>query len=209
MLVLREKTNHISIWIFIINVMKGVSLSTHLKVVFYMKCWIPPRSCSFQLTQCWSTPTRRTNVYHDWFRDSGNKKTFLTQTLHRKMLKLLCKIKKIFCLRRDTNLTSLGKLLQSYFVTITRMLTNISLMKFQVRYLALFLLFSVIEGFEWFWMGSLQKNIQLMLEFLNAPFLVLHFSYYTLMTFLMMLSVILLSILSILSVISRAISRKN
>ena len=26
-------------------------------------------------------------------------------------------------------------------------------------------------------MGSLHKNIQLMLEFLNAPFLVLHFSY--------------------------------
>ena len=114
------------------------------------------------------------------------------------MLKLLCKIKKNFCLRRDTNLTSLGKLLQSYFVTITRMLTNISLMKFQVRYLALFLLFSVIEGFEWFWMGSLHKNIQLMLEFLKAPFLVLHFSYYILMTFLMMLSVILPSMLKIL-----------
>ena len=37
--------------------------------------------------------------------------------------------------------------------------TNLSLMEFQVRYLALFLLFSVIDGFEWFWMGSLQKNI--------------------------------------------------
>ena len=44
-------------------------------------------------------------------------------------------------------------------------------------------------------MGNLHKNIQLMLEFLKAPFLVLHFSYYTLMTFLMMLSVILLSTL--------------
>ena len=37
-------------------------------------------------------------------------------------------------------------------------------MEFQVRYLALFLLFSVIGSFEWFWMGSLHKNIQLMLE---------------------------------------------
>ena len=37
-----------------------------------------------------------------------------------------------------------------------------------------------------------------MLEFLKAPLLVLHFSYYTLMTFLMMLSVILLSMLMIL-----------
>ena len=46
-------------------------------------------------------------------------------------------------------------------------------------------------------MGSLHKNIQLMLEFLKVPFLVLHFSYYTLMTFLM-LSVILLSMLIIL-----------
>ena len=54
--------------------------------------------------------------------------------------------------------------------------TNLSLIKFQVRHLALFLLFSVIDDFKWFWMESLHKNIQLMLEFLKAPFLVLHFS---------------------------------
>ena len=48
-------------------------------------------------------------------------------------------------------------------------------------------------------MGSLHKNIQLMLKFLKAPFLVLNFSYYTLMTFLMMLSVILLCMLILLS----------
>ena len=76
--------------------------------------------------------------------------------------------------------------------------TNLSLTEFQVRYLALFLLFSVINSFKWLWMESLDKNIQLMLESLKAPFLVLHFSYYTLMTFLMMLSVILLSMLMIL-----------
>ena len=46
-------------------------------------------------------------------------------------------------------------------------------------------------------MESLHKNIQLMLEFLEAQFLVLHFSYYTLITFLMLL-VILLSMLMIL-----------
>ena len=40
-----------------------------------------------------------------------------------------------------------------------------------------------------------------MLEFVKAPFLVLHFSYYTLITFLMMLSVILLSMLMILILI--------
>ena len=141
-------------WIFIINVMKGVSLSIHLKVLCYMKCWIPPTSCSFQLTQYWCTPTCRTNVYHDWFHDSGtqlhsghcqidrlhsvraldvsmwkqlvkvlqlkyptisstnklyegNKKTLSTQTLHHKMLKLLCKIKKNFaCGRLQTSLRS-------------------------------------------------------------------------------------------------------
>ena len=76
--------------------------------------------------------------------------------------------------------------------------TNLSPMEFQVRYLALFLLFSVIDGFEWFWMESLHKNIQLMLEFLKAPFLVLHFSCCKLLTFLMILSVILLSMLMIL-----------
>ena len=47
-------------------------------------------------------------------------------------------------------------------------------------------------------MGSLYKNTQFMLVFLKAPFLILHFSYYTLMTFLIMLSVILLSMLMIL-----------
>ena len=61
-------------------------------------------------------------------------------------------------------------------------LINLTLMEFQVKYLALFL-FSVKDGFKWFWVESLHKNIQLMLEFLKAPFLVLHFSYYTLMTF--------------------------
>ena len=84
---------------------------------------------------------------------------------------------------------------------------------FQVRYLALFLLFLVIDGFKLFWMGILHKNIQLMLEFHKAPFLVLHFSYYTLMTFLMMFSVILLStlmiLLSILSVIRHRICGNN
>ena len=45
-------------------------------------------------------------------------------------------------------------------------------------------------------MGSLHKNIQLMLEFLEGPFLALSCSYY--MRFLMMLSVILLSMLMIL-----------
>ena len=39
-------------------------------------------------------------------------------------------------------------------------------------------------------MGILHKNIHLMLLFLKAPFLVLHFSGYTLMNFLMILSVI-------------------
>ena len=69
-------------------------------------------------------------------------------------------------------------------------------MEFQVRNLALFLLFPVIEGFEWFWME--RWNIQVMLEFLKCLFLTLHFSYYILITFLTMLSVMLLSMLVIL-----------
>ena len=43
-------------------------------------------------------------------------------------------------------------------------------MEFQVRCMALFLLFSVIDGLEWFWTGSLHKNIQLILVFLKVPF---------------------------------------
>ena len=56
---------------------------------------------------------------------------------------------------------------------------NLSLREFQVIYLALFLLFSLIDDFRWFWMEILHKNIQLMLEFLKAPFFVINF-YYTL-----------------------------
>ena len=44
-------------------------------------------------------------------------------------------------------------------------------------------------------MGSIHKNIHLMLEFLKTPFLVVYFSCNALMTFLIMLSVILLSML--------------
>ena len=117
--------------------------------------------------------------------------------------------------------TGLG-LLELWHLIYTKLLTgfgmlvfftNLILMEFQVRYLILFLLFSVIDGFEWFWMESLHKNVQLMLEFLNASFLVLHFSYYTLMTFLTMLFVILLSMLMILlfvlSVIRQLICGNN
>ena len=106
-------------------------------------------------------------------------------------------------------LTSLG-LLELWHLIYPKLLTgfgmlvfftNLSLMEFQVRYLALFRLFSVMEGFEWFWMESLHKNIQLVLEF-KAPFLVLQF-FLLYINDLMMLSVILLSMLMILLFILR------
>ena len=91
--------------------------------------------------------------------------------------------------------------------------TNVSLMEFQVRHLTLFLLFSVTDCFEWFWMESLHKNIQLILEFLKAPFVVVHFSCCILVTVRMTLSVILLSmliiLLSILTVIRHLICDNN
>ena len=74
-------------------------------------------------------------------------------------------------------LTGLG-LVEMWYLIYPRLLTgfgmlvfftNLSLMEFYVRHLALFLLFLVIDGFKLFWMGSLHKNIQLMLEFLKAP----------------------------------------
>ena len=50
--------------------------------------------------------------------------------------------------------------------------TMVNVIEFQGRYLALFLLFSLIVRFQLFWMGSLDKNIQSMWGFLKAPFLV-------------------------------------
>ena len=98
-------------------------------------------------------------------------------------------------------LTGLG-LLQLWHLIYPRLLTgfgmlvyftNLSVMEFQVTYLALLLLF-----YKWFWMESHHRNIRSMLDVFKALFLVLHLSCYTLMTFMTMLSVILLSMLIIL-----------
>ena len=82
----------------------------------------------------------------------------------------------------------------------------------QVFVITCFFSVIIIDGFKWFWMGSLHKNIQLMLYFLKAPFLALHLSKYTLMIF-MMLCVILLSmpmiLLSNLTVIRHMICGNN
>ena len=90
--------------------------------------------------------------------------------------------------------------------------TNLSLMNFQLKYLVLFLLFSVISGFGWFWMVSVHKKIQLLLEFLKAPFFDLHLSYYILMILMMLFVIspsILMILLSILTVIRHLISGNN
>ena len=145
---------------------------------------------------------------------------FLTFSMVLGLLDQLLIFSQLYLIELLGLLTGLG-LLELWHLIYPRLLTgfgmlvfftNLSLMEFQVRYSALFLLFSVIDDFEWFWMESLHKNIQLMREFLKAPFLVLHFSYYTLMTFLM-LSVILPSmlmiLLSILSVFGHLICGNN
>ena len=52
----------------------------------------------------------------------------------------------------STQAVALDKSKAFDWVWHTGFLHNSSLMEFQVRYLALFLLFSVIDGFGWFWM---------------------------------------------------------
>ena len=82
-----------------------------------------------------------------------------------------------------------------------------------MEFLTLFCLFSVVHRFGWFWMGSFHKNIQVMQQFLQAPFVILHLSYFTLTTFFIILSVTLLSmlmiLLSTLSVIKHLICGNN
>ena len=68
-------------------------------------------------------------------------------------------------------------------------------LEFHLKYLALFCIFSEIKSFSWFWMETLNKNIQMILEFLEASLLIIHFSYYTFMAFLMKQSLILLYLL--------------
>ena len=70
--------------------------------------------------------------------------------------------------------------------------------------------FTKLKSYE---ISGLFKNIQLIMEFLMAPFLAWHFSYHTFMTFLMLFSVKLLSVLmillSILSVIRHLVCGNN
>ena len=151
----------------------------------------------------------------------GNVAFFLISSMVLGLLDQLLIFSQLYLIELLGLLTGLG-LLELWHLIYPKLLiefgmlvffTNLSLMEFQVRYLTLFLLFSVIDGFERFWMGILHKNIQLMLESLKDSFLVLNFSYHTLMTFLTMLSVILLSMLMILlfilSVIRHLICSNN
>ena len=96
---------------------------------------------------------------------------------------------------------SLG-LLELYHLIYPRLLTGFGILVFLTNliFMKLFCLFLLIDSFVWFWMGSLCKNIQLMVEFLKALFLVLDFSCSVVMTFLMILSVIFLSTLVMLLV---------
>ena len=83
-------------------------------------------------------------------------------------------------------------------------------MEFQVIYLVIFLLFSVTDSFEWFYM---EKFFTRMSSQCWSSSRLLHFPYYILMTFLMILSVILRSMLMILlsipSVIQHLICSNN
>ena len=58
--------------------------------------------------------------------------------------------------------------------------------------LSLFCLLSDIGGVGWVWLGSLIKKVILTLVFLKTSFLLLHFSYNTLIIFLMVFFVILI-----------------
>ena len=82
------------------------------------------------------------------------------------------RIDRAFNRRGATRAVALNPRLSTGFGVLV-FFTNLNVMEFQVRYLALFFLFSVIDGFRWFWMGSLHKNIQLMLEFFKSPTLFL------------------------------------
>ena len=64
------------------------------------------------------------------------------------------------------------KLWHLIFPSLMVFFTKSSLLyiEFHFGYLALFCLFSVIDSFEWFLMGNPRKHIQLMLEFIKAPF---------------------------------------
>ena len=73
---------------------------------------------------------------------------------------------------------------------------------FVCQVFSLFPLLLVIDTFKWFWMESLRKVIQAMLDFLHHPSLILHFSYHTLITFLIIYVIFLSMLMTPLSTLS-------
>ena len=82
-------------------------------------------------------------------------------------------------------------------------------MELQLEYLAIFHTFSIIYGFEWYLMGILPKDIQLVLELLKVLFLDLHFSYCIILTYLMMSVRLLFMLMMLLSDTTNLICGNN
>ena len=136
----------------------------------------------------------------------GNVAFFLISSMVLGLLDQLLIFSQLYLIELLGLLTDLG-LLELWHFIYPRLLTGFGMLayltelrlgEFPVRYLALFLLLSTVNGFEYFWMESLHRSFLLVLEFFKGPFLVLHFSCYILMPFLMMLSLVLVSMLMIL-----------
>lgn len=99
----------------------------------------------------------------------------------------------ITCLRKSCFLSVIpvSKIAEKTFV-MPVFRTELSLMEFLLRFLAVLIHFSSFFRFFFcFEMGSLYKSMLLILVFRKAPFFFVFFPYYVLITFLMMLLVIL------------------
>ena len=124
-------------------------------------------------------------LLHIWSIFCSGDQIFLIRSSHR----WICWISMAFNRYGDNWAVALTFLKLSTGVIMLAFLTDLSVLEFQVRYLAFFHFFAVIDSCAWFQIRSIHKSIKLMLGFLKAVFLVEHFSYYNLIIFLLIIAI--------------------
>ena len=131
---------------------RGLGLKTTTLLLFFL--WLVKSLKNLQITGL-LFPSKKVTSYLIFSMDSG----LLDQLQIFKQSHLM----KLLGLLTGLGLMELWHLIYPRLLTGSGMLfffINSNLRQFQVRQLVLIHLFSVIDSFEWFWMGSLCKNIQ-------------------------------------------------
>ena len=149
---------------------RGLQLNTAALLVFFLQLAKPLRN--FEVNSSLPDHLERWGLFSDFQYVSSRSSTDLLTVVSDRIARTFNTCRATWAVTLDIS-KAFDRVWDEVFFT------NLSPMEFQVRYLTLFHLLSVIDGFEWFLMESLHKDIHLMvmLVFLKSLYLMPHFSY--------------------------------